>query len=1217
MPPVKRKQKLRLKQKKTKSSIKSTPGEETQSFDYLYPTLDDQKFNIKIAERKEFNETQYEGGVYPIEEHADKLCNTDFELAPHQMFVRNFLSFQTPYNSLLLYHGLGSGKTCSAIGISEDMRDYLKQMNMNQRIIVVASPNVQDNFKLQLFDDRKLKLIDGLWNIRACTGNKFLKEINPMNMKGLTREKIIRRVRAIINASYMFLGYIEFANYIQKKSLVESDVGETKKRKMMKLRLQRHFENRLIIIDEIHNIRVSDENKNKRVASALQMLVDTVPYMRLLFLSATPMFNSYKEIIWLINIMNKNDRRSTITLKDVFNANGSFLLSADGEEIGKDLLESKSTGYVSFVRGENPYTFPYRIWPSQFAPEHTYESVAYPQVQLNMQSIIQNIERISIYLNKIGPYQQKGYQYIIQELLKNTRDPDKAESTLEKADALGYTLLQKPLEALNIIYPSKELDAKIDPPPTAAETSAETAAETATETVKEDKKATIEAKSIVGKSGLDRIIKYSISGTPSTRRNVEYKVDTYGRIFSPSEIGKYSGKIAEICNRILNSTGVVLVYSQYIDGGLVPIALALEEIGFRRAGKMNSLFKQPPIDEIDAITSSTRVAGAKFSPAKYAMITGDKSLSPDNIAEIKLLTSENNLNGEKVRVVLISQAGSEGLDLKFIRQVHILDPWYNMNRIEQIIGRAVRTCSHKDLPFIKRNVEIYLHGTRLDIEREEAADVYVYRLAEQKAIRIGEVSRVLKQSSVDCLLNIKQVEFTPEILKQTVKQELASGTVIDYQVGDKPYTSICDYMESCQYTCRPNKNITDDDIKLDTYSGEFIMMNTEKIVRRIRMLFKERFFYLKTDLVKQINAVHKYPLVQINAALNQLINDNYEYLTDKYGRVGNLINIGDMYLYQPLELTNNMLSSFHRSTPIAYKPREITFKITDSEQPNIQIEHKKGIPKDDTAKLSKTSAKKMTKIIWENILLNFDKGITDQPVIRGEKDWYILASSMISLLSKTGVKKEILHTFIVEHILESLLYDETIDVLNNLNENTEQPTPLLLEFKKIAKNYYESNILSAKNLQGLFIYDNNKRKPTLLVKYKDSNSKWQVGEKEDEEDLKGEFSKLLSKVTPLKDKLGEYVGYMALIKNQYYTLKVKDMQQPRNTGARCDQSGKKIANANLQKILSKVDVSVDTSKLHQSQICILQELYLRLLNKNKTNNKKWFLTPTEVLFVIR
>jgi hypothetical protein len=79
---------------------------------YLYPNLNDPNFNIKIAEKKEFNDTKYDGEIYKsIKEHADELANADFELSPHQAFVKNFLSSQTPYNSLLLYHGLGSGKT--------------------------------------------------------------------------------------------------------------------------------------------------------------------------------------------------------------------------------------------------------------------------------------------------------------------------------------------------------------------------------------------------------------------------------------------------------------------------------------------------------------------------------------------------------------------------------------------------------------------------------------------------------------------------------------------------------------------------------------------------------------------------------------------------------------------------------------------------------------------------------------------------------------------------------------------------------------------------------------------------------------------------------------------------------------------------------------------------------------------------------------------------
>jgi membrane-anchored protein YejM (alkaline phosphatase superfamily) len=163
---------------------------------FLYPNLNDREFNIKIATKKEFNDTKYDGTIYEnIKEQADLLAKADFELQPHQAFVKNFMSFQTPYSSLLLYHGLGTGKTCSAIGVCEEMRDYMKQTGITKRIIIVASENVQDNFKLQLFDERKLKQVDGIWNIKGCIGNKLLKEINPMNMKGLSREKLLAKLK--------------------------------------------------------------------------------------------------------------------------------------------------------------------------------------------------------------------------------------------------------------------------------------------------------------------------------------------------------------------------------------------------------------------------------------------------------------------------------------------------------------------------------------------------------------------------------------------------------------------------------------------------------------------------------------------------------------------------------------------------------------------------------------------------------------------------------------------------------------------------------------------------------------------------------------------------------------------------------------------------------------------------------------------------------------
>ena len=564
------------------------------------------------------------------------------------MFVRNFLSFQTPYNNLLLFHGLGTGKTCSAISVCEEMRSFMKEMGISKRIIIVASPNVQDNFKLQLFDKRKLKNINGRWNMRACTGNSFLKEINPMYMKGLEKNKVIRQIERIIRTSYLFMGYTEFSNYITK---ILSKFKETKEQRA----IEKEFNNRLIVIDEVHNIRSTSDNKQKKIANNLLKLVKFTENLKLLLLSATPMFNSYKEVIWLLNLMNLNDNRFPIKINEVFNKDGSFILDDEGNEVGKELLIQKARGYISFVRGENPYTFPYRIYPNEFNSENTLKKIKYPSKQINGKEIITEIQFLDLFISNIGEYQRKAYDYII----KNIHDDFPSFTKMESG--VGYQVLSNPLQILNMAYTSVDFDKG--------------------------------AKNIKlhGIGGLNRIMTYD----KSTKRNFSYKqeiLDNYGRIFSSNEISKYSGKIHSICEHIKKSKGIVLIYSQYIHGGCVPLALALEEMGLIRYGG-RSLFKKQISPKKNALTMEP-IKNSKEPVASYIMITGDIKLSPRNKKEIDWCTNEDNINGEKVKVVIISRAGSEGLDFKNIRQVHILEPWYNLNRIEQIIGRAVRFCSH-------------------------------------------------------------------------------------------------------------------------------------------------------------------------------------------------------------------------------------------------------------------------------------------------------------------------------------------------------------------------------------------------------------------------------------------------------------------------------------------------------------------------------------------
>ena len=91
-------------------------------------------------------------------------------------------------------------------------------------------------------------------------------------------------------------------------------------------------------------------------------------------------------------------------------------------------------------------------------------------------------------------------------------------------------------------------------------------------------------------------------------------------------------------------------------------------MGFTRFGQqgIKPLFKNRPTEVVDVEQWNLQKIRRNFKPARYAMITGDPRLSPNNDFEVKGLTGEDNKDGSKVKVVLISKAGSEGIDLKFI-----------------------------------------------------------------------------------------------------------------------------------------------------------------------------------------------------------------------------------------------------------------------------------------------------------------------------------------------------------------------------------------------------------------------------------------------------------------------------------------------------------------------------------------------------------------------
>jgi Helicase conserved C-terminal domain len=1209
-----------------------------EAFQFLYPELNDPNFNIKIAKHKEFSETKYDGATYDIEEHAKKLCNTDFELTPHQLFVKNFLSMQTPYNCLLLYHGLGTGKSCSSIGIAEEMRAYMKQVGLTQPILIIASPNVQENYRLQLFDERKLRLEAGLWKLNTCIGEALLQEVNPTNIIGIPKDRIISEINSIISKNYRFMGYIELANYI-KRVIKRPEGTRFTAKELLEIKIKKirkYFDNRLIIIDEVHNIHVSD--KNKEDSKTATLLMDVARYttsMRLLLLSATPMYNSYNEIIWLTNLINIVNKQSTIRESDVFNKDGDFREKDDKKnkntESGRELLTRKLTGYVSYVRGENPYTFPYRVYPDVFSPENSLDSIikekTYPTIQMNGREIDAPLQNIPVFLTEIGEYQSKGYDFIIKHLRNKSTNTvnkfgeEREMPSFENMDSFGYYYLLNPIEALDIVFPNKKLDMDPSSPDIDGEPNEF-----------EDERNEELIKGFIGKTGLANTMNFTVQTSPYANiYDFEYKSDileNHGRIFHTDNIGKYSNKIAKICECIKKSKGIVLIYSQYIEGSIIPMALALEEMGINRYSSANyakSLFKTPPTEPIDSLTMKPKSQflqdnePGEFTAARYVMITGNAGYSPNNLEDIKYVTNPNNMNGEKVKVVIISKTGSEGLDFKCIRQIHILEPWYNMSRIEQIIGRGVRNFSHCMLDFKDRNVEIYLHST-LPRNDEEPADLYIYRYAEKKAKVIGKVNRLLKEIAVDCLLNIGQHNFTIEQLSslannKNIKLRVSSrpDELIDFKVGDRDYSDLCDYEKcSSDFKCTPNAELTDKDINKTTYNDDFAKMNYASIVKRIRDLFKKRLAYTREQLIGEITVVKKYPEDQIDFALSRFINNKNEYISDEHGRSGYLINRDNFYVFQPLEITDEDATMFDRSLPI------------DNKRGLLELELEK--PKQEEVGEKFTDEREYVRVRYDkllgninNIFMKIDEAKTNKLTkkLTKETDWYINYGYVHSLLlDKHLIDNNFLDKYVIYHYLDTLPLNDRLVILRYYYSG-EKTSLDSLSNEKFIQRYFDEKLVKVRGSNAIILsvdneddQDDEGRRKTF-IQDKSDTWLWNEAEPTDQMEAKRQSAKLL--FVPLV-RLNRLFGFMQVLKDNI-VFKTLDTSAKTMIGSVCNVEGKKdvIKRINIISAIKYSDkdpdseTNINSKDIVKPGLCVVLEILFRYYDETNKDNKRWFL----------
>jgi hypothetical protein len=890
--------------------------------------------------------------------------------------------------------------------------------------------------------------------------------------------------------------------------------------------------------------------------------------------------------------MNVNDDRKEIETNDVFDNEGNFkppqkMKNGITREGGKELLMRKLTGYISFVRGENPYTFPFRIYPNDIPniKDRSVLNMKYPTRQLNGIPLTEDghIQYLDLYISKMDKYQDKMYQIIKEEMINNVGntvvegdegvegnedvegDNEEEEEGVEGEEemdlaAFSFRKLQKPLQALNIIFPHTEGEP---------------------------------IENYIGDKGLRNVVNIN------KKNNIihfSYKKTEYGEIFAPSEIGKYSSKIDSICKLIKNSKGIVLIYAYYLSGGIIPLALALEEMGFNRYSS-NSAYK-------NLLKPQTN------SGLNYLMITGDSSLSPDNADDVKYVSGIDNKDGQKIKVILISRTGSEGLDFKNIRQIHVMDSWYTLNRIEQIIGRGVRTLSHCSLPFEERCVEIYLHATLLREREEESADLYLYRYAERKAIQLGKIYRILKEISIDCNLNQGQKQMSVNDLKQNISLNLSSKKDdkqirIDYKIGDKPFTSICDYMENCDYKCSPNANMKELKVNNYTYNNDFIKNNNNTLVEKIKTLYrdKKKVSYTIDEIIFAINAIKTYPLYQIYYALTHLIKDNNEYLMDFYGRLGHLVNIDKYYLFQPAELTDKTASIFERMNPIDYKQNSVMVPL-DFKNSAVMFD----IPKEET------SLDEIIELILEMYKVSFFKKLSIKSKVWFENLNFVLGE----LQTVYSIPLDNIKRYAIFHLLDTFSIEQKMTVLNNMEnillylqqqQKQKQYDKMGYEIEQHLKNYFDSRRIK----KYIILFDKEANVNKYFIKMEDG---WKERQRatfeeilENNDELRSEYySKFKPKMILKQDDIN---GFMTKFKNLDVVFKVRSGLKDRGTylanGNR--DIAVKIINGFLEGIGHKHKyleiINKKTNIFDKYELSVILEILMR------DQSKKRFLNPEQ------
>lgn len=820
--------------------------------------------------------------------------------------------------------------TCLSIGLAEQFKDIVQKYDT--KIYVLTSGTL-------LKEQWKAGLL-------FCTGETYLKQSDATQyVSNNEKEKIKKNAIMTALQYYRFMNYRSFYKKVLGDKIADKvQVTGNKQKKVYKKDKEGKFErdiaqdrifdlnNSLLIVDEAHNL--TDNNYGE----AVRVIIENSVNLKVLLLTATPMKNLASDIIELINFIRPKDK--PMERDKIFTSHKIHQMELKPN--GLEYFKQMAKGYVSYYRGADPLTFAERV---------------------EIGEIPKGLLFTKLIRCRMLDFQQKLYDQVVSNP-DNLVDFNEENDENIEADALD----RKSEAVANFAFPRLSDDRKT------------IVGDFGTNGIIKIKNQIKTDGELLNKKIANELfnldysdLKYDMIELSENQKSISGLIlkKEYLKLFSV----KFYKALKKISRLVYQKKGArtAFVYSNLVKVGIELFQEILLENGYLEYNENQSNYKiineticyycgktyfehkqnklkqallsrnvnetktnKPTIDntsdsssEYEYKNKTVNIPEHDFYPATFVVITGKTTEdSSDNVPEEKqkildyVFSNISNKEGKYIKLVLGSKVMNEGINLKNVAEVHVLDVHYNLGKIDQVIGRGIRGCSHygiinDNMRFPKVKIYKYAIMVKNGLSSEEE----LYQKAEKKYLLVKKIERAIKEIAFDCPINRHANLFPEEITKYKNCVEPGQPNPNNEEICP----NICGYTK-CEFKCdelalnqkfydeveKKYKKLNKNELDYSTFSHILMRAEIENVKIKIKELYKIRFDYTIEDIIEYIRNsydIEKRELFEeffVYQALTEMIpttenefNNFKDTVFNKYNQPGYLINVNKYYIFQP------------------------------------------------------------------------------------------------------------------------------------------------------------------------------------------------------------------------------------------------------------------------------------------------------------------------------